>query len=158
MAHDFQINDFVVVQDILAYDGVAGLFRQYGVRPASTPYKIVALINGNIVAQFETRGVVVQLDPAYVTLRFRPPVQPGDSVVLVKTPEISGDVRPGWRGSEHFLVQGAGAVVADVGRDSAGLQFNQESWVDSQGIQHLMAPERRGIFYFPYTDFVKVGT
>ena len=72
----------------------------------------------------------------YVDVLFeRFPFNVGDKVVLIKTPEISDTVNPGWRGAKHFLVKGAIAHVHSVnfykGRSRVELSFETESWISA---------------------------
>jgi len=61
------------------------------------------------------------------------PVKKGDRVELVQAPAIDIDTRPGWQGSEHFLVPGALATVQGVdthkNRFTADLVFDDESYL-----------------------------
>lgn len=71
---------------------------------------------------------------AYAKALFdRSPIKKGARVRLTKTPKISKTESWGWVGSEHFLVEGAMATVAEVdfadGLFSAGLIFDEESWI-----------------------------
>ena len=59
----------------------------------------------------------------------------GDRVVLSKTPVITEEQSPGWRGSKHFLKKGAKGWVtnrdwrADLKSFVYGIQFDDESWI-----------------------------
>ncbi|RUR74888.1 hypothetical protein PCC6912_50660 [Chlorogloeopsis fritschii PCC 6912] len=83
------------------------------------------------------------------------PFKVGERVVLTKTPEI--DKESGWYRGKHFLVEGAIATIKN--RDYYQnkfvfyLEFENESWIDSNGEIHLYDPERRHHFAFS-EDFV----
>lgn len=69
----------------------------------------------------------------------RCPFKEGDKAVLAKTPDIRPETSPGWMSSKHFLVEGALATVASVGfydgQFRFGLMFDNETWIDREGIQ-----------------------
>ena len=74
----------------------------------------------------------------YVRALFdRTPIKKGARVRLLRTPEISSVSRWGWLGCRHFLVAGAMATVDAVdfhdGQFSAGLIFDDESWLPYEG-------------------------
>jgi hypothetical protein len=62
----------------------------------------------------------------------------GQLVRLNKTPEITREKSWGWFGSKHYLIKGALAVVKERqfydGTFVYGLHFQDESWVDGNGI------------------------
>jgi hypothetical protein len=77
------------------------------------------------------------------------PFKVGDEVELSKTPDI--DAGSGWRGSKHFLVEGAVATVRGVEVDSQGLCFTLE--FDNETYLHYhtnepIAPEKKHGFCF----------
>lgn len=78
------------------------------------------------------------------------PFKVGDRVRLTKTPAIERG--SGWYGSRHFLVEGAIATVKGCdwkkGKFVFDLEFDNESWVDSEGRIQSIAPERRHVFGF----------
>ena len=80
------------------------------------------------------------------------PFRVGDRVRLTETPEISEKVSWGWLGGKHFLVKGALATVqtVDVCKDKfrAGLIFDDDSWIDRDGVRHPADPRDRGAYTF----------
>jgi hypothetical protein len=76
----------------------------------------------------------------------------GDRVRLVLTPKISEADSPGWMGSKHFLVVGARGEIRDVDvyKDTFTyhIEFDSESWIDSNGVVNLVEPERRHTYNF----------
>lgn len=78
------------------------------------------------------------------------PFKVGDRIRLTKTPVI--EQGSGWYGSRHFLVEGAIATVRNCdwhkGKFVFNLEFDDESWVDSEGRIYPIAPERRHMFSF----------
>ncbi len=76
----------------------------------------------------------------------------GDRVRLVLTPKISEADSPGWIGSRHFLVVGACGEIRDVDvrKDTFTyhVEFDSESWIDSNGVVNLVEPERRHTYNF----------
>lgn len=78
------------------------------------------------------------------------PYKIGDRVQLIKPPII--EIVPGWRGSRHFLVEGAIATVRGCdwrkGQFVFDLEFDDESWIDREGKVHLIAPRQRHLFSF----------
>ena len=67
----------------------------------------------------------------------RSPIKVGARVRLTRTPDITVEKRWGWMGAKHFLVEGALAAVDEVdfsdGKFSAGLCFDDESWIPKCG-------------------------
>ena len=70
----------------------------------------------------------------------RAPFKKGDRVVLIETPVINEEVAWGWMGSKHFLIKGAKGTVSELdfyeGAFRAGVHFDNESWIDSDGNIH----------------------
>jgi hypothetical protein len=71
----------------------------------------------------------------------RAPFRKGDRVVLTETPVINSLESWGWVGSKHFLVKGAKGTVDEIdfydGQFRAGVIFDDETWVDTDGNKHL---------------------
>lgn len=82
------------------------------------------------------------------------PFKVGDRVRLTRTPEITTEKSWGWIGSKHFLMKGALATVADVDYRADGkcfeylLKFDDDSWIDRDGIKHLQNDGDRALFTF----------
>lgn len=64
------------------------------------------------------------------------PVQVGDRVKLLETPEINETVSWGWLGAKHFLVKGAKGTVVDIDYSDyqnphfyASIVFDDETWI-----------------------------
>ncbi|MEW5860061.1 MAG: hypothetical protein AB1861_22180 [Cyanobacteriota bacterium] len=85
------------------------------------------------------------------------PFEIGDRVVLIKSPDF--EKAPGWAGYKDFLIEGAIASVTERDyrkeRFVFGLQFDNDSWVDSKGEIHLTEASRRGVFYFSENSIKK---
>src|SRR5258708_7658 len=75
----------------------------------------------------------------------RAPFQVDDRVKLNTTPEISAEKSWGWMGAKHFLIEGALATVHHRefydGQFVFGLAFDDESWINHDGIKHMRKPE-----------------
>ena len=88
----------------------------------------------------------------------RAPFQVGDRVRLTKTPEITEKKAWGWLGGKHFLVKGAMATVKHVdfwdGHFNAMLIFDDESWIDYQGVEHPR--DRPSLYTFWETGIERV--
>lgn len=89
----------------------------------------------------------------------RSPIKKGARVRLTKTPDINEKDSWGWLGAKHFLVAGAMATVADVdfskGKFSAGLVFDDESWLPNFG-EHAGKPQpvtRPSQYWFSESSF-----
>lgn len=95
---------------------------------------------------------VRRLTGAYEFLLTLAPHKVGDHVRLMRTPEISDKKAWGWICGKHFLIEGAEAVVKGVEADSEGfsydLTFEDDSWIDSDKVEHPREPEDRGVFRF----------
>lgn len=70
----------------------------------------------------------------------RAPFKRGDVVVLTETPEINDETSWGWMPARHFLIKGAVGRVDEVTyyEESfrAGVLFDDESWIDRDGLRH----------------------
>jgi hypothetical protein len=70
----------------------------------------------------------------------RCPFKVGSLIKLNKTPEISKD--SGWRGSKHFLVEGAIGKITERsfhnGLFMFYVTFDCETWIDADGNIHLV--------------------
>ena len=77
------------------------------------------------------------------------PFQIGDEVILTK--EVDFAKAPNWKPSKHFLVNGAIAVVKSRdfkhGLFVFGVEFEDDSWIDTDEIIHKYEPENRHLFY-----------
>jgi hypothetical protein len=91
------------------------------------------------------------------------PVKLGDIVILSHDVKVLPDKTGipeghGWYPYRHFLKAGSKAEVMDVGYSTnaneftCGLHFLAESWIDSEGVEHLV--ERKSLFYFLTTDVI----
>jgi hypothetical protein len=84
----------------------------------------------------------------------RCPFALGDRVRLIKTPEITLEKSWGWRGSKHFLVDGATAKVVERQFYEAsfvfGLHFDDETWVSSTD-GSKRKPDRPAMYMFSET-------
>jgi hypothetical protein len=73
------------------------------------------------------------------------PFQIGDKVVLSKVPDFTK--APGLESSKHFLIEGAIAIVKTRNFKNQlfifGLEFEEDSWIDTQGVIHKRKPEGR---------------
>ena len=88
------------------------------------------------------------------------PFKVGDRVQLKVTPEITENVRYGWLGHKHFLVEGAAGVVRDAGCGSRGfwfmVSFDEHSWIHFQTKAWMPVPEAdRGLFTFGEHDLAQ---
>lgn len=87
------------------------------------------------------------------------PFQVGDRVVLSRT--YGGD-SIGWQHSRHFLIKGSKATVREVDIDSrsskfiCAIEFDNESWIDSEGIEHMTDPDKKHTFSFNEDWIVKL--
>jgi hypothetical protein len=79
------------------------------------------------------------------------PHKVGDRVILIKTPEIGPESRPGWLGSKHFLIAGAVATVSSAdfndGNFVFGLEFDDDSGIHFQTGERI-ASETNGVYHF----------
>jgi hypothetical protein len=84
------------------------------------------------------------------------PLKVGDIVILSKAPDMPEE--HGWYCHRHFIKAGAKAEVRDVGYSierndfTCGLHFLAESWIDSNGVEHMVDCDRKALFYFLATD------
>jgi len=84
------------------------------------------------------------------------PVQVGDRIELIKTPEISKEVSWGWLGAKHFLVEGAKGTVVDIDFSDynsphfyAYVIFDDETWIDCSTKEfHELEPGREHLYNF----------
>lgn len=78
------------------------------------------------------------------------PYQVGDKVKLTKTPVI--EKNSGWYGSRHFLIEGAIATITErdyyQGKFTFFLVFDNETWIDSQGVERAVTENNRHVFGF----------
>jgi len=78
------------------------------------------------------------------------PFKVGDLVQLVKDPEITSENSWGWLGAKHFLIKGAKARINERqfydGKFIFGLSFEDESWIDSEGIVRQV--HKKAIYLF----------
>lgn len=78
---------------------------------------------------------IEQFGTIFTALRSLLPFQEGDRVELVKNPDCSG----AWADSKHFLRKGEEGIIAGIelyqGELTADVIFDNETWIDLQGIQ-----------------------
>lgn len=91
----------------------------------------------------------------------RGPFKPGDRVCLTETPEITKEKSWGWLGSKHFLVTGALGTVHSVDfyddHFCADIYWDDESWIDFQGVKHMEHPEDRSLYRLWDTQLRRVS-
>lgn len=89
------------------------------------------------------------------------PFKVGDRVMLKKTPAINPHDSWGWMSSKHFLVKGAVGTVQYVEASkrgfSAGIVFDDESWVDDKGVVHPIEEKNRHTFAFSEDSLVTLS-
>lgn len=89
------------------------------------------------------------------------PFKINDKVVLTKTPDINEKDSWGWMHARHFLIKGAKGIVVefDVSKRgfSAGVLFEEESWIDHRGVLTLYKPVERHQYWFHEDSLVRVN-
>jgi len=74
------------------------------------------------------------------------PFKTGDRVMLIGTPDTNNN----WRTCAHFLVPGSAGLVHGVdyskGRFVAEVEFDNESWIDTDGNPQPVTQDRKHVF------------
>ena len=80
------------------------------------------------------------------------PFREGDRVMLTKTPVITEQEAWGWLRAKHFLVVGAKGTIESVdfydGQFKAGIEFDDDSWIDSTDGNARKKHMEKGIYTF----------
>jgi hypothetical protein len=86
------------------------------------------------------------------------PFQIGEKVILSKA--IDFTKAPSWESSRHFLIEGAIAIIKE--RDFRnklfvfGVEFEEDSWIDTEGDIHQYKPEDRHLFCISELNLIKM--